>query len=130
MDGWFAMPKHWMSKCQWAVIFLAWGSGLFAAEIPAAAAAMTLAREATAAADQKDMATYLAKMEQAVALRPDFPRMLVNLAAAQVANNQPEEAVATLDRLAALGLHSPIDKSAEFAPLRGRKDFDAVVKKI
>jgi sugar lactone lactonase YvrE len=101
-----------------------------AAEPPATAMAMTLAREATAAADEKDLATYLAKMEQAVALRPDFPRMLVNLAAAQAANQKPEDAVATLERLAALGLNSPVDKSPDFAVLRERKDFQAVVKKI
>ena len=54
-----------------------------AAEQPAAAEAMRLAREGAAAAEAKDYATYLARMEEAVALRPDFPRMLVNLAAAR-----------------------------------------------
>ncbi len=92
--------------------------------------AMRLAREAAAAAEEKDTATYLAKMEEAVALRPDFPRMLVNLAAAQLAAERPDEALATLDRLAKLGLSSPVEKSEAFAALRGRKEFDAVVKKI
>jgi hypothetical protein len=103
---------------------------LRAAEPPVTAQAMALAREGAAAAEEKEYATYLAKMEQAVALRPDYPRMLVNLAAAQVANDQPAEAVATLERLAALGVNSPVDKSPDFAPLKGRKDFEAVVKKI
>jgi sugar lactone lactonase YvrE len=115
---------------RWMLTAMLLGSVVPAADEPAAAVAMTLAREATAAAEEKDAATYLAKMEQAVALRPDFPRMLVNLAAAQVANQKPEEAVATLDRLAALGLNSPVDKSADFVALRERKDFQAVVKKI
>ena len=96
---------------------------------PVAAQAMKLAREAAAAADAKDNATYLAKMEAAYALRPDFPRILVNLAAAQAANDRPEDAVATLGKLAALGVHSPVDKSDEFAALRDRKDFkDAIAK--
>jgi sugar lactone lactonase YvrE len=101
-----------------------------AADQPAAAEAMRLAREAADAAEAKDNATYLAKMEQAVALRPDFPRILVNLAAAQVANERPDDAIATLARLAALGLSSPVEKSEEFAPLRARPDFQAVVKKL
>lgn len=92
--------------------------------------AMRLAREGAAAAEEKDIAAYLAKMEEAVALRPDFPRMLVNLAAAQVAAGQPDEALATLGRLAQLGLSSPVEKSPEFAALRGRREFDAVVKQL
>lgn len=92
--------------------------------------AMRLAREAAAAAQDKDYPSYLAKMESAIALRSDIPRMLVNLAAAQVANDRPDEAIATLERLAALGLSSPVEKSLDFASLRGRKEFDAVVKKL
>lgn len=103
---------------------------LHAAELPVTARAITLAREATAAAEEKDQAGYLAKMEEAVALRPDLPRMLVNLAAAQVANDKPAEAVATLARLAALGLNSPVDKAPEFASLRERPDFKDVFKRI
>lgn len=98
--------------------------------MPSAAEAMKLAREGAAAADAGEVATYLEKMEAAAALRPDFPRILVNLAAAQVAADRLADAVATLDRLAALGLHSPVEKSADFKALRGRKDFQAVVKKL
>lgn len=92
--------------------------------------AMQLARDAATAAQDKDYPSYLAKMEAAIALRSDIPRMLVNLAAAQVANDRADEAIATLERLAALGLSSPVEKSPDFTPLRGRKDFDAVVKKL
>jgi sugar lactone lactonase YvrE len=114
-------------------IALAGGSsttGSFAAGEPAAAQAMKLARDAAAAAEAKDNATYLAKMEEAVALRPDFPRMLINLAAAQVANERPDDAIATLEKYAVLGLTSPIEKNEEFTPLRARRDFQALVKKI
>ncbi len=105
-------------------------AGVHAAERPAAAEAMALAREAAAAAETEDKATYLVKMEAAAALRPDFPRILVNLAAAQLANDRAEDALATLTRLAALGAHSPVEKSAEFAALRGQKKFQAVLKKL
>ena len=101
-----------------------------AAEPPAAAAAMKLAREATAAADEKDFPAYLAKMEAAAALRPDFPRILTNLAAAQLANDRADEALATLGKLAALGAHSPVDKSDEFAALRGRKEFKDIIARL
>jgi sugar lactone lactonase YvrE len=104
--------------------------GLAQSAESSAAQAMRLAREAAAAAEAMDTATYLAKMEAAIALRPDFPRMLVNLAAAQVAAERPDDALATLERLAALGLHSPVEKSEDFAPLKERKEFQAVVKKI
>src|SRR4051812_31722640 len=91
-------------------------------QVSATAQAMQLAREGTKAADEKDYATYLAKMEAAVALRPDFPRMLVNLAAAQVAADRPDDALATLERLANLGFSSPVEKSDDFAALRPRKE--------
>lgn len=105
-------------------------AGLHAAERPTAEQAMALAREAATAAEADDKPGYLAKMEAAAALRPDFPRILVNLAAAQLANDRAEDALATLDRLAALGTHSPVEKSAEFAALRGQKEFQAIVKKL
>jgi sugar lactone lactonase YvrE len=103
---------------------------IWGAEPPSAAVAMSLAREATAAAEARNFGAYLELMERAVALRPDFPRILVNTAAAQVANDRPEEAIATLERLAALGLNSPVEKSADFASLRGRAEFEKVVRKL
>jgi len=95
-----------------------------------AARAIALAREGAKAAEAQDFAGYLAKMEEAVALRPDFPRMLVNLAAAQVATGREDEAIATLERFAALGVNSPVEKSEDFAALRPRKEFQLVVKKL
>jgi sugar lactone lactonase YvrE len=97
---------------------------------PAILAARRLAREAIAAHEAKDEKAFLAKMTAAVALRPDYPRLLVNLAEAQVANDQPAEAVATLGRLADLGAHSPVDRDAELAALRDRADFKAVMLRI
>jgi sugar lactone lactonase YvrE len=105
------------------------GGRLDAAE-PSALQAMRLAREAAAAAEAQNLEGYLAKMEAAVALRPDFPRMYVNLAAAQVAAERPDEAIATLERLAKLGFSSPVEKSNDFAALRPRKEFQAVVKQL
>jgi sugar lactone lactonase YvrE len=113
-----------------SVLFLVASLAVRLGAEPVAARAMALAREAAAAADAGDKAGYLAKMEEAVALRPDFPRMLVNLAAAQVANDRNDDALATLDRLAALGLSSPVEKSEDFAPLRELPAFKEVIKKL
>lgn len=104
--------------------------GAVAAENSSTTQAMQLAREGAAAAELKDTVTYLAKMEAAAALRPDFPRILVNLAAAQLASERPDEAIATLERLAALGVSSPVEKSEDFLALRTRREFQAVVKKL
>jgi hypothetical protein len=92
--------------------------------------ARVLAIEGVRAHEVNDDATFLKKMEAAVALRPDYPRMLVNLAAAQVVNGHADEAIATLQQLAALGVHSPVDKSEDFAALRDRKEFQAVVARL
>jgi sugar lactone lactonase YvrE len=102
---------------------------LCAAE-PASVTARALARDALADYESKDLRGFLTKMEAAVALRPDYPRLLVNLAAAQAVNGQPETAVATLKQLAALGVHSPVDKSEDFIALRGRDDFKAVCAQL
>lgn len=112
------------------VLFGVLAGRVWAADLPLVAQAIQLARDGAAAAERGDTAAYLAKMEAAVALRPDFPRMLVNLAAAQLAAERPEDALATLDRLAALGVSSPVEKSPEFAALRTHRDFPAMVKKL
>jgi hypothetical protein len=124
----FSLPKLPRARAfAFALIFI---GGVALRGEPAIVQARALAREALAAAEAQDKPAFLSKMEAAVALRPDYPRLLVNLAEAQVANEHPAEAIATLDRLAALGVHSPVDEAAAFAPLRGEKDFQAVVKRL
>lgn len=127
--------SRWPVLLGFGLVVLFFGSGgesrsARAAEISSAARAMQLARDGASAAEKGESATYLEKMTAAADLRADFPRILVNLAAAQVASEQPGAAIATLERLAALGMHSPVEKSEDFAPLRGLKEFQAVVKKL
>lgn len=100
----------------------------WAAELPAISQALQLAGEGIAAGEANDTETYVAKLEEAVALRPDVPRLLANLAAAQVAAERFDDAIATLERMAAMGITSPVDESDDFAPLREREDFAEVVK--
>ncbi len=113
-----------------SLVLLFAASAFLRADEPAIVTARKLARDGTAAADAKDYPEYLAKMEAAAALRPDYPRLLVNLAAAQALTGKADDAIATLTRLAALGVNSPVEKSDEFAALRDRDDFKAVTAKL
>lgn len=112
------------------VIALTLGFECLGAEPGSASEAMALAAEAARAAEAKDLPAYLEKISAAVELRPDFPQLLINLAAAQVANERPDEAIATLERLAKLGMAGSPEKSEELAALRGRKDFQSVARKL
>lgn len=101
-----------------------------AAEGSSAVQAMQAARAAETAMEARDFEAAIAQLETAVELRPDFPQLWVDFARAQVGASRLDEAVATLGRYARLGLHSPVDKSEDFSPLRSRKDFQAVTKTI
>lgn len=122
------LPSRTIFRC--LVILSLTYAGIGVAQRSETAIAMSLAREATGAAQAGDMVAFLEKMEAAVALRPDFPRLLVNLAAAQVANDQFQAAIDTLEQLAALGVSSPVERSEDFAALRERGDFQSVVAKL
>ncbi len=103
---------------------------LGAADPASASRALELANEAAVATAASDHPTALAKLEEAAALRGDLPRVLVALAAAQVATEKPDDALATLEKLAALGFASPVERSENFAALKERKEFKDVVKKL
>lgn len=94
------------------------------------AAAMMLAAEASKASEAGDQAGFLEKIEAAVALRPDFPQLLMRLAAAQVANDRADDALTTLERAAALGVSASIDREEEFAGLRTRREFAPLARKF
>jgi hypothetical protein len=102
----------------------------FAADDASAVRAMQAARDAGAALEAKDFGAAISKLEVAVELRPDFPQQLLDLAQAQVGAERFDEAIATLQRYAKLGLHASVDKAEEFAPLRSRKDFQEVTKQL
>ena len=113
-----------------SVFVVSLGLSCVAADDATAVRAMQAAREASAAIEAKDFAAAVSKLETAVELRPDFPQPLLDLAQAQVGAERLDDAVATLQRYAKLGLHSGVDKAAEFAPLRSRKDFQEVTKQL
>jgi len=92
--------------------------------------AMQLAGEGIAAADGGNAATYEAKLEEAVALRPDMPRLLAHLAEAQLRNDRASDAAQTLARLAAMGLANPIDEPDDLARLRAQNGFAELAKQF
>ncbi|HEY0863775.1 MAG TPA: tetratricopeptide repeat protein [Lacunisphaera sp.] len=86
-----------------------------------------LLQEATAAAKAGDTATVLAKLEAARALRPDYPRVRINLARFYVQAARFDDAMQQLRDLAAMGLRMDIERDEAYAPLRNRPGFAELV---
>lgn len=86
-----------------------------------------LMQEATAAAKAGDTATVLAKLEAARALRPDYPRIRINLARFYVQAGRLDDALQQLRDLAAMGLRMNIERDDAYAPLRDRPGFAELV---
>ena len=80
--------------------------------------------------EAKDFAGAMAALESAIALRPDFPQLFLDLARAYVAAERFDDAVGALQRYARFGLHASVDKSEDFVALRSRKDFQEVSKAL
>ena len=86
-----------------------------------------LMQEATAAAKAGDTATVLTKLEAARALRPDYPRVRINLARFYVQAGRLDDAMQQLRDLAAMGLRLNIERDDAYAPLRDRPGFAELV---
>jgi sugar lactone lactonase YvrE len=84
-----------------------------------------LLREATVAAKAGDTALVIAKLEAARAARPDYPRVLNNLARYYAQAGRTDDALAQLSELAAMGLQVNLADES-FAALRSRADFAAL----
>ena len=101
-----------------------------AAAVSATAAAQTtqqqLAREARAAYDAKDYATFVAKTEQAAKLAPADVWVLYNLACGQALAGRRDEALKTLDTLASRKVRFDLDAEGDFASLRGSAGYRKV----
>jgi hypothetical protein len=89
-----------------------------------------LLREAADAAKAGDQATALAKLEEAAALRPDYPRIQLNLARTYAALERPDDTIAALQRLAGMGLIMNVATDPAFAALKDSPAFQAVAKQL
>ena len=83
----------------------------------------TLLQEAAAAAEAGDQATFLARLEEADRLRPDYPRIIINLARTYAAQQRPDDALAALQRLAAMQLQMAVADDSRLAPLKNLPRF-------
>ncbi len=83
-------------------------------------------RIAEAAYQKKDFPAARDAYAAALALRPDSPRYLHNLAATQALTGREDDALATLRRLAALGVTTAIERDPDFASLQGKPAFNAL----
>ncbi len=86
--------------------------------------------EALAAYERKDYATATSATQAALALRPDSPRYLRQLAALSALTGNPSAAIGYLQRLAALGLTAEVERDRDFASLQGMPEFRRVVEAL
>lgn len=91
---------------------------------------VVLLREATAAAQSGDNPTALGKLEDAASLRPDYPRIQLQLARLHAAAGHSDAALATLDRLAAMGIKRDVASDPTLAPLRSVPRFTAIAAQL
>jgi sugar lactone lactonase YvrE len=85
---------------------------------------------ARAAYDRKDYAAFLEESRRVATLAPGSTRALHDLARALALSGDARGAVASLERLVALGVDTGPDADGDLAGLRERADFQAVVQRM
>ena len=78
----------------------------------------------------KDYPTFLEDMKLAAQLRPNHPRLMYNLAVAYALNGQRAEALASLAKVAALGMVVRAASDQDFASIRDSAEFKAIAARI
>jgi DNA-binding beta-propeller fold protein YncE len=89
-----------------------------------------LAREARAAYDKADYATFLEKTDASARLAPGDVWVLYNLACGQALTGKRDDAVRTLDTLADRGVRFDLEAEADFSSLRNRADFRRTAERM
>jgi hypothetical protein len=89
-----------------------------------------LQREALEAHRAGDEKAFLARIGAASALRPQHPSLLYQLAMAQAVNGSVDSALATLERVAAMGFIYKPETAREFASLQDSQRFRDVVARF
>lgn len=85
-----------------------------------------LERQATEDYKAKNYAKFLENIKRASELRPAHPRLLYALADAYALNDKPDEALAILERLAAMDLFFAIEKDDDFQSLFNEPRFKKI----
>lgn len=91
---------------------------------------VVLLREAAVAAKAGDQAVVLARLEEAVRLRPDYPRIQINLARTYAAAGRADDALAALQRVADMGLALNLAADPGLAPLNDLPRFQALAARL
>jgi sugar lactone lactonase YvrE len=89
-----------------------------------------LDRTARDAYARKDYPAFLQSSRKLAELIPGDPRSLYNLACAQALTGAGAKAIATLDRIATMGVVMDAGADGDFASLKGTPAFDAVLEKM
>ena len=89
-----------------------------------------LAREARAAYDKADYATFLAKTQAAARLAPADVWVLYNLACGQAITGKGAEAIQTLDTLAERRVRFDLDAEKDFTSIRGSAAYRKVADRM
>jgi hypothetical protein len=89
-----------------------------------------LMREAAAALKAGDNTTALAKLESAAKLRPDYPRIQLNLARLYAASGRTDEAFAALERVADMGVSLNIGADPGLAALYDLSRFHTLTSRL
>ena len=98
--------------------------------LAAAESHLALREEALAAYQRRDYVAAREATAAALALQPDSPRYLRQLAALAALTGRPDEAIGYLRRIAALGLAANVDRDPDFASLQGTPAFRAVLAQL
>ncbi|HYN86866.1 MAG TPA: SMP-30/gluconolactonase/LRE family protein [Pyrinomonadaceae bacterium] len=87
-------------------------------------------QEAAKAHREKNYSAYLENMRAAVALRPEHPRLLYNLAGAHALAGQRADSLRLLARVASMGLYYPAERDADFDSIKDTDEFKAALRRF
>jgi len=101
-----------------------------AAADTSAATYRTWEKAAFVAYNAGDRQGFLDNMQHAYSARPDHPRLIYNLAVANVLNGNNDRATALVSELAAMKLSFPVTQDEDFAPLLTEPAFMAAARQL
>jgi sugar lactone lactonase YvrE len=104
--------------------------GLLSLTLTAAPEHVTLLKDGLAAARNGDTATAIAKFEDAAKLRPDYPRIQLNLARLYAQLERNDDAFAAMQRLADMGVSISVATDPSLAPLQDFQHFQKLIKRL
>lgn len=119
----FLRCKHFTFVTIFLLIFAVCLNAQTAAEM---SESVKFERQAAADYQAKDYAKFLENIKRAADLRPNHARLLYNLADAYALNGKPEEALAVLQRLAAMDLFFAVEKDDDFKSLLDLPQFKTI----